>query len=388
MRPISVALAIGNASLREDLRSEMLRYAVRVVLDQPHIETLQLMRLDLDLVVIDTEPDGETLEQIIRRIHQVSPRSAVAVASRRPDTQLVVDCMHAGANEFILPPFEDSVRVVVERATALAISRDAMGRAPGKVIGFVSAKGGCGATSIATHVAAAIERTAGSDVLLADLDMETGLIDFIMRPNSSFSLPDAVQNIHRLDSAFWKRNIANVRPHLDVLPSPLTTIRIEQSARDNYRRVLNLMRSIYGWVVADLGRGISPVAVTLLEDLDELYLVTTPQVGAMYQARQLIQRVVERGYPRVRLHVIVNRVPKKGFMPNVQECVGAPVWAEVSDDPGLDKAYSEGTLLAPDSALGTQFEALAARISEVPVVEKAKKGWTFLGWGKPASERV
>lgn len=263
-----------------------------------------------------------------------------------------------------------------------------MGHAPGKVIGFVSAKGGCGATSIATHVGAALERTAGSDVLLADLDMETGLIDFIMRPNSSFSLMDAVQNIHRLDSAFWKRNVANVRPHLDVLPSPMTTIRVEEAARDSYRQVLKLVRSVYGWVVADLGRGISPVAVRLLEDLDELYVVTTPHVGALYQARQLIQRVVERGYPRVRLHVIVNRAPRKGFMPDVQECVGAPVWAELPDGPELDKAYAEGTLLAPDTGLGVQFEALAARISEVPSAEKSKKGWTFWGWGKPASERA
>lgn len=385
MRPISVALAIGDTGLREDLRAEFLRYAVRVVVDQPHIETLQLMQLDIDLVVVDTEPDGETLEQIIQRIRQVSPRSGIAVASRRPETQLVVDCMHAGANEFVVPPFEDSVRVVIERATALAISRDARGRAPGKVIGFVSAKGGCGATSIAAHVAAALEQRAGSEILLADLDMETGLIGFLMRPGSSFSLLDAVHNIRRLDPGFWKRNVASVRPHLDVLPSPLTTLRPEDAGQDAYRQVLRLARSTYGWVVADLGRGLSPVTLALLEDLDEIFLVTTPTVGAMYQARQFVQRISECGYPRVRLRVLVNRLVKKGLVPDVQDCVGAPVYSELSEGPELEKAYSRGELLDSRTPLGAQFEKLAARIADVPVIEKAA-GWSFFGLRRTASQ--
>ncbi len=386
MRPISIALAITDVSLREDLRREFERHVVRLVLDQPYLKTSELMQLDLDLAVIDTEPEGETVQGIIQRIRKVSPRTAIAVASRRPDAQGIVDCVHAGANEFVIPPFEDSVKVIVERARALAISRDELGRAPARVIGFVSAKGGCGATSVAVHVAAALARRASSDVLLADLDCEVGLIEFLTRPRANFSLLDAVENIHRLDFVFWKRNIATVRPHLDVLTWPLTTIRREHTPRENYRKVLRLIRSTYGWAIADLGRGLSPVMLNLLEELDDLYLVTTPRLEALHQAQKSVERLSEHGYPRVRLHVLVNGVRPKTVMPDVQGYVGAPVYAELPDGPELQTAYSQARLLAPETPLGAAFEALAARIGDVPMTYTPPKGRTFFGLRRMAPQ--
>jgi pilus assembly protein CpaE len=384
MRPISVALAMGDPGLREDMRAELGRYPVRLVLDQGHIESLQLMRLGLDLVLIDTRPDGETVPQLIHRIRQVSPRTGVAVVSRRPDPQLIVDCMHAGAQEFVLPPIEDNFRAVIERAMALLASRDgAAVRTPGKVIGFVSAKGGCGATSLACHVSVALERVAGSEVLLSDFDMETGLVSFLMQAKTTFSVVDALRSVHRLDGGFWKRQVGSVRPRLDVLPSPLSAVRGEDAKLDDFRQIFRLVRSMYGWIVADLGRGLNTLTTALIEDFDHIFLVATPQTGAVYQARQFVQRVAERGYPRTRLHVVLNRAASKGQAGELH--LGAPVYAEILDRPELEQSYAQGKLLAPETLLGAQFEALAMKIADVQPPEKPKSRSLF-GFRKTAAQ--
>jgi pilus assembly protein CpaE len=386
MRPISVALAIGDTALRDDVRGELSLYPVRVVLDQAHIESLQLRRLGLDLVLIDTQPDGETVPELVQRIRQVSPRTGVAVVSRRPDPQLIIECMHAGAQEFVVPPLEENLRAAVERASARSVPRNAANpRTAGKVIGFVSAKGGCGSTSIACHVAMSLERSARCDVLLADFDMETGLVAFLMQQRNTFSLVDALRNVHRLDGNAWKRQVGSVRPHLDVLPSALSAVIGDDHRGDDLRQVFRLLRSMYGWVVADLGRGLNGITKTLLEDFDEIFMVTTPQVGALFQASQFTERLAERGYPRTKLHVVLNRTSRKGQGNDVHPVLGAPVYAEIPDRPELEQAYAAGKLLAPETQLGAHFEALAAKISEVQRVE-IPRSWSLPGLRKPVAQ--
>ncbi len=71
-------------------------------------------------------------------------------------------------------------------------------RAAGKAFGFISAKGGCGATTLVCHVAAELGRQ-NQKVLLADLDLDAGMVAFITKTKAVYSILDAVNNLHRLD---------------------------------------------------------------------------------------------------------------------------------------------------------------------------------------------
>jgi pilus assembly protein CpaE len=154
-----------------------------------------------------------------------------------------------------------------------------------------------------------------------------------------------------------------------------------------FRDVFRLIRSMYGWVIADLGRTLNPVTLAVLDDLDELYLVATPSITALYQAKQFIRRMLEVGYSRQRLRLILNRVPKRHDFSSddVQRSLGTAVFAELSDRLELDEAYTAGKLLAPDSELGKQFADLALKVSGVQAGEaKTKSGWGSLFGSKKA----
>ncbi len=384
MHPLTVGLVIANEDLRNDVRGCLRTAGVRVVLDQEFpVETLQLKRLSLDLVLLDINPEGEMIEETIRRVKTVSPASMVAVVHASPDPEVILGAMRAGADEFVLPPFEEKLSSALQRISAQISKREAANRPAGKVVGVVSAKGGCGASTVACHVASEFQRATQHDVLLADLDLESGLVGFLMKTTTQYSMLDAVKNVHRLDYSFWKGLVSNTRPRLDVMPCPGGLTISDPWDPTHFREVFRLVRSMYGWVIADLGRTLNPIALTVLDDLDEVFLVTTPSVTALYQAKLFISRITDIGFPRNQLRLIVNRVPKRYELTSddMQRSLGVPVYAELPERPELDDAYAAGKLLGGSSDLGKAFGDLALKMAGMRE-EKAKSWSSFFSTKK------
>jgi pilus assembly protein CpaE len=152
----------------------------------------------------------------------------------------------------------------------------------------------------------------------------------------------------------------------------------EESEMAQFHEVFRMIRSIYGWVIADLGSPLAPMTLGLLDDLDEVFLVATPTIMALYQAKQFIKETVARGVPRQKLHLILNRVPKRCEISrsDVESSLGLPVYAELPEQGELETAYMAGKLLDPNSELGKQFTNLALRVAGVRV--ESSRGWGSL----------
>ena len=380
MEALTIGLAISDDELRQEAHACVRLLGVRVVLDQAQpVETLQLKRLNPDFLLIGAGVSGELLEEQVRRIKTVSPWIKVVVIHRSSDPEVILEAMRAGADEFISTPLGDRLREALGRFAEQIAQRELARRPAGKVVAFVSAQGGCGATTVACHLAAEFQRAKQQDILLADLDLESGLVAFLMKTATQFSVLDAVKNLYRLDHSFWKGLVSNGRPCLDVIASPsgLTISDVWNPAQ--MHDVFRLVRSLYGMVIVDLGRTLNPIALTLLDDLDELFLVSTPSITALYQAKRFIQRALDVGFPRRQLHLVLNRVPRlPDFQPEeLERSLGLPVYAQLSDRPEeVEEVYRSGELLAPNSALGKQFSKLAMKVAGTR--EEKSKG--FSSW--------
>lgn len=384
MHPLTVGLVIANEGIRNEIRGYLRAAGARVLLDQEFsIETLQLKRLNLDLVLMDIGSEPEPLEETIRRVKTVSPASMVAVIHSSPDPEVILNAMRAGADEFVLPPFEEKLTAALQRISARIAKREAASRPAGKVVGFVSAKGGCGASTVACHVASEFQRSTQHDILLADLDLESGLVGFLMKTTTQYSMLDAVKNAHRLDYSFWKGLVSNTRPRLDVMPGPNGMTISDPWDPTHLRTVFRLIRSMYGWVIADLGRTLNPIMLTVLDDLDEVFLVATPSVAALYQAKLFITRITDVGFPRNQLRLIMNRVPKRYELSSedLQRSLGLPVHTVLPDRPELDDAYAAGKLLGGNSDLGRAFTELALKMAGMRE-ERARSWPSFFGTKK------
>jgi pilus assembly protein CpaE len=244
------------------------------------------------------------------------------------------------------------------------------------VLGFVSAKGGCGATTIACHVADDLYRKTGRKVMLADMDVVSGMVGFAMKAKTTYSVLDAVQNITRLDESLWKALIVEYKPGFDVLPAPYSAAQDHYIPKQDLVDLIRFMRTQHDWTVLDLGRSLNTMMSDLYEEIDQIMLVSVLEVTALHGLKTIVRLLTERGDNLDKLQLVINRTPKTMDMTTdeLAKILGRPLYAMLPNDyPSLYQSYSSGTLLSPDNRLAQQFGLLTSKITGIQTASTKKK---------------
>jgi pilus assembly protein CpaE len=383
---IKVGLIVAHRELRHQVDLSLRGSPARVVLDQPAVQDWgrfldELDRVHPDVVLVDLGALGPSFAEPLRRIKATLSQPIIIALHTVVEPETILAAIRSGASEYLFPPLEGAlekalIRLVSERARQIQPARE-----PGKVMGFVSAKGGCGATTVACHVGVELQRLTGEEVLLADFDLDGGALSFLMKARGQYSILDAVHNIHRLDVSYWKALVSNGQPRVEVIAAPRLVDPNEPLPTEAFRQVVRFIRTIYDWVILDLGRSLNPIALAVLADLDQAFLVATFDVLALHRVKQLVQNLLDYGYGQKRFQLILNRVPRQPDLTQseLEKVLGLEIYAGLPNSyPELYEAYSEGNLLPATSELGRQFSRLAAKIAGVPE-EKAEKAKARLG---------
>ena len=350
-------------SLHEQSPSDWRGLLNRVSQDHPEIVVIELAAIRTDLT------------NLLRALKRSSPQTKIVAVHSSDDPQTILAAMRAGANEFIHPPFAETFAPALARVIASQADEQRPERR-GKVIGFLSAKGGCGATTLACHIAADLKQQTGQNVLLADLDLSSDMIGFLMKTASTYSILDAVTNLGRLDESLWKALVSEWKPGVGVIPSPDGFTHESAPGRDDLRQVVRFMRTQHDWVVLDLGRSFNEVAAALYQELDDLLLISVLEVTALHGLKAIAQKLRDRGEDMSKLQLILNRTPKMMDMTqeDLQKVLGRPLYAMLPNDyPSLYQAYSAGTLLPANNRLAQQFSVLTTKLAGIEAPKTQKK---------------
>ena len=314
---------------------------------------------------------GEVLPQIASLEH--APLTIAVNNSADPGS--ILKAMRSGAAEFVYPPFDGAFAEAFHRVLAESLKKRPVAEAAlGRIIGFVSAKGGCGATTLACHSADYLHRTRHKHALLADLDLYSGMAGLLLQIAPHYSLADAVQNLHRLDLTLWKAMVSASPSGLDIIPAPPPPYDLGPASRE-LSHLFRFWRSQYDLTVVDFGHGFTPLVAELVEWIDVLAVVTTNEVPALRQAKLLVQGLAQRNYGTRRVRLIINRMPKRPEIqvPELERIIGFPIQATLPNDyKSLAQAYAQPRLLEPTSFLGRHMANLAAALAEI-APEQAKK---------------
>jgi pilus assembly protein CpaE len=381
--PLTIGVSIDSRQLRQEVDNCMRDLPLRIVLDE--LETQALVAgvesLHPDVVLIDISRLSGPLEEVVRNVKAASNASMVIVLHTSAEPEKILAALRSGANEYIFPPLETNLRAAFERKSGERSEVRAGVRGKGKTIAFVSAKGGCGATTLACHVAVELGRHSADHVLLADLDLSSGMISFLMRSQSPYTVLDAVRNLHRLDLNYWKALCSNGYSGLEVISGPPLCSTQAMPDPEQLRHILSFARSAYEWTVVDLGRSLNPVAMIAFEEIDEVYLVSTMDMPALHAATQVARALVSSNYGRNRIRLILNRTPARPDTTpqELENVLGHPIYAMLPDDyAALCDSYCEGRMLIPGSNLGKNLARLAHKIAGTPE-EKSKRRFSFFG---------
>jgi pilus assembly protein CpaE len=378
--PLTAGIVVETKSMWEELQACLHDLPVRIVMEQSEIGDLdplidRIERIRPDVIFLDISRLREPLEQVIRKIRSSAGASAVLALNNSADPAAILEAMRSGAAEYLYPPMREQVRTALERIGMERKNASQSVRRGGRTIGFLSAKGGCGATTIACHAAVELPKVTNSKALLVDLDFDSGMVAFLLKTGNKYSIGDAMWNTQRLDESYWKALVTNGIPGLEIIGAPPPAGR-QAPKLEHLHFVISFVRTQYDWVVLDLGRAVSPASVAALDEIDELFVVTTFEVPALHQAKAIVQRLLGNGYSPNRLHLVLNRAPKQYeiTMQELEAMLGTPVYAVLPNDyMALSECYSDGKLLPSGSNLNQCFSSLAMKIAGVQPLEKNKK---------------
>lgn len=315
-----------------------------------------------EVVLIDVSSKREPALQLIAQVVDYWPDISAVGVSDANDPEAILQCLRNGASEFLANPFSASdVQQAVQRIhrrKAVEIPQKSPQR--GSLIVFAPVKGGSGATTIASSTAYAIERAGGGRVLLADLNLTTGLIAFLFRAQHPYSFMDAVRHSSQLDQTLWKSLVIE-RSGVDLLTAPE---RPEASDANSYpvQEVLEYARSIYDHTVVDVASVWDNVSLAALPLADAVYLVCSSDLPSLYLMRRSIQVLEETGYSRDQVRVLVNRLSKRTDLSieDMEKIFRSSVHATFPDDPaGVSRALREGAAIAENTALGKTVKEFA-----------------------------
>jgi len=381
-------VAVGDAPLFDALQAALRESPVRIAFEQAGLRDLQgfldkVERQRPDVVFVDLGSLPCELQILVEALAQAPGSPFVVVVHRESDSGLILDALRAGAREFLCPPFQPMLQTALLR---LANERERTrmeqpARQRGKLVGFLGAKGGCGATTIACHAARELDAATGKKTLLCDLDLQSGLVRFLLQTHSRYSVLDALANVDRLDESFWQAIVSNGTGELEVLAGPDAPPSRELPTPKEIREVLQFCRTVYDWGVFDLGRGITPLIYAAVEEMNDLFLVTTPEVPALHRTKHLIQQLLAHGMSRSSLHLVLNRVTRRMEVPvpELETILGEEFYVTVSDcERELRDCYAEAKLLPANSSLAADVQRLVTRLAGIPDKKKSR-GFSLFG---------
>jgi len=238
----------------------------------------------------------------------------VLVLLDEADRDRVHACVVAGARGCLTRPVdaETLVETVLQVHAKASRRRKAESARPdgsknGHLIAVRGAKGGVGATLIATNLAIAIQRRANTSMALVDGHFFGGDVPVMLDVTPTRSIADLVPHLDRLDDDLLSSTLTEHASGVAVLAAPHEFEQAESIRSDDFQRVLDAMRARYDYVVVDCSTVLDHTSITAMDMADTLLLVATPDVPALKNAARVVQLGRQLGYPRTKLRLVINR---------------------------------------------------------------------------------
>lgn len=314
-----------------------------------------------EVVVVDIAPrDVARAMQAIELIHAQVPQTAVFAAGSMSDPAVIVAAMRAGAREYL--ERDSGTESFVEALRRFSASRSkayaSSGRA--RILAVTNAKGGAGATTVAVNTAIALEQSHGRTVLIDFALLGHAALHLNVRP--SFGITDALQNLHRMDSALLQSFVTECKGGLHLMSGTQQPLQLAPSAAE-LARLFDLLVSHFEYVIVDCSNRTDALFRMIADLSNAVLLVAQADVVSLWSAARL-QSFLEQGSGRDRVRLVINRFKKiPGFddedIEKVTNC--KLLWKLPNNFHTAGPAIDKGSPMAyhESSELGRSYHALA-----------------------------
>jgi pilus assembly protein CpaE len=325
-----------------------------------------------NICFLDAATDSERAQLLIS---ELAPSLPVVALHPRNDADLILRCLRRGACEFVADPTVDAVRAVFERLAR--VRTDAAHRTAGAVYCVVPGKPGCGASTLAAHLAIQLQSSGAKPVLLVDCDYLTASIAFMLKLKPEFHLADVQRDWARMDDDLWGRLVVPAFG-LDVLAAPEDPAARLDLSRSFAGELCAFWRERYEAVVLDLPdvRTAADGGFAALADIN--LLVTTNELAALQATSRGLRYLDAAAADRGKLRLILNRyTPVTGLKrTDVKTVLAQEPFAILSNDySAIQAALLDGRPVAPDSGYAESVRRLCRQLWHKAAAERKAPSW-------------
>jgi pilus assembly protein CpaE len=322
------------------------------------------------VLIIDLREDGQ-IPSALAQLKRQHPLTGVLLVASQLDPTLLLEAMRSGVNEFVTAP----VTVTELQGAIKRLMGNFATSTRGEIYAFVGAKGGVGATTVAVNTATSLAKLHADSTLLVDLNAACGDAAVFLGSEPRFSVMDALENVGRLDAAFFKGLVVRTKGGLDLLGAAARPVS-RNFEPSRIRTLLDFVSQTYQYTVLDVPRSDS-AALDSLELATKIVVVVNQELATVRNASRMVATLKQR-YGQGRLGMVLARTDRRAEigLDDVERTVGLEIGHTIPSDYRLAlQAMNKGRPVVLDGGneLATAFKVFARQLANAPEEAKEEK---------------
>lgn len=263
------------------------------------------------ILFVDLSESSDQLSDIGALAEVCEPGTIVLATGHLNDVRLYRELINSGIQDYLLKPLvAEQVREAILQAQALLSGPRSIETVahPHVMTAVIGARGGAGASTVATSLAWLLSDSKGRATALFDLDIHFGTAALALDLEPGRGLTDAIENPARIDTLFIERAMVKASDRLSVLSAEAP---LNHPMTGDAAAMLQLeeeMKQAFECTVLDLPRGVMIQHPHLLYDAQQVVLVTELTLAATRDTIRILS-FLKANAPQARVVLVANKVP-------------------------------------------------------------------------------
>lgn len=263
--------------------------------------------------------DSSILSEIDTLAEQCEPGTRVIAVGDSNDILLYREIIARGVIDYLpmpapIPAALNALTVATSpaaKATAPTVKPASPEDANKRVIVFMNAAAGDGASTAALNVAYAISELGRGRTVLVDMDYQYGMVAKQLGLQNQYGIRDLFDHPERgVDSTLIQRMVA-VYGKLDVITAPAELRYLPPVSSESIRELITTLKQNYDTVILDVPHVWLPWVGAAIQQSTQLVLIAQLWLKSVSHASRLMRALRELNVPASRVMAIINRSGSK-----------------------------------------------------------------------------
>ena len=306
------------------------------------------------LLVVGPDVDQGSALELAEQLRIERPEVGVVLMRRRLDVTVLAHSLRAGVREVVVADdhagLSEACRRSLELTRRMLGVSGATGSREARVITVFSAKGGCGKTTVATNVAAALAAGGRSSVCLLDLDLAFGDVAIALQLVPARTAIDAVAMSGSIDEMGASSLVTPHSKGLDAICAPLEPGEAERIPASTVVELLRVLRRMYDYIVIDTPPAFTEHVLASFDVSDVYILLATLDIPALKNLRLTLDMLDVLGYPRESWQVVLNRSDSRVGLSvdDVTRTLKVPLATQIPSSRSVSASINKGVPIVLD----------------------------------------